>query len=48
MSNIFQDPLKLTVFTILMALEIAVAIFLIVRFVKDSKETREREKEDGK
>lgn len=47
MSNIFQDPLKLTVFAILMGLELVSVIFLVVRFIKDNKEAKEQEDEDG-
>jgi hypothetical protein len=46
MSDIFQDPLKIVMVIILLALEIPAAIALVVGWKKACKDARER-KEDG-
>ena len=48
MSDIFQDPVKIVMVIILLALEIPCGIALIVGWKKACKEARERRAEDGK
>lgn len=47
MAEILQNPNKLTMLIVMLALGILGIIFLAIAWVKDSKAARERDEEDG-
>lgn len=47
MADIINDPVKLVMFIVLLAIEIPAATFLVVAWVKACREAKEREAKDG-